>query len=74
MFGGGDSKAGLKLSSWSWTTKCTPSNGEKGSTRSSDGGGGEIQISGRIWMAIGGYWGVKRFDKGGRWYELEPVG
>ena len=59
MFGGGESKAGLKLSLCSSTTRCTPSNGEKGSTRSSDGGGGEMQISGRIWMAIVGYWGCK---------------
>ena len=59
MLGGGESKAGLKLSSSSSIAKCTLSNGENGSTRFSDGGAGEMQISGRIWMAIGegeGYW------------------
>jgi hypothetical protein len=62
MLGGGESKAGLKLSLFSSTAKHTLSNGENGSTRSSDGGGGETQIAGRIWMAIGV--GINRFDGG----------
>lgn len=53
MVGGGESKAGLKLSSSSCTAKWTLWKGENGSAKLSDGGGGEIQIAGRSWMAIG---------------------
>ena len=76
IVGGGESKAGLKSSPFSSTTMCTPSKGENGSAGSSDGEAREMQISGRIWMAIGGGIGgvYVRFDGRGVGINLKKIG